>query len=231
MKIAALDDDALFLENLSGLFERSERGRGVHLVSFTNPNAFFLADLESFDAFFLDIYLGQTNGLSVAEILKKRIKNPLIVFLTTSREKGAEAFALEAIHYLVKPIDLSALDEALSRLEERLDGREKKIVLESKDGLVSLPLSDIFYIESFGNCKDFMTKNGSLSIRKSTAEVLSLLSNDPRFYTLSRSYIVNFDYVKGLKKEGLLLTTGAVLPLPRNRRKEVTVAFLSYIQG
>jgi Response regulator of the LytR/AlgR family len=107
--------------------------------------------------------------------------------------------------------------------------KDKRIVLESKGGFQPILLRDLIYVESFGNIKDFKTANGVISVRKSTEEVLSLLAHDARFFPLTRSYIVNFDYVRSLKSEGLVLSTGETLPVPREKKKAVTAAFLSYL--
>jgi DNA-binding LytR/AlgR family response regulator len=229
MKIAAVDDDVHFLDTLSNLVAQSPYGKEVNLVTFTSSKTFLLADLATFDAFILDIYIDAETGLSLAKILKKELKEPWIVFLTSAEDQAVEAFELGAVHYLLKPVEPKGLNEALRRIEEGVKAKDKRIVLENKTGFQRILLRNILYIESFGNVKDFKTTEGVISIRKSTEEVLSLLAGDPRFFALSRSYIVNFDFVRSLKGEGLLLSSGETLPVPREKKKAVMAAFLTYL--
>lgn len=229
MKIAAVDDDPTFLASLASLVASLPSGKDVTLIPFSGSQPFLVSDLATFDAFFLDIYIDGQTGIDLANHLKKEIKDPWIVFLTSSQEEAVEAFKLGAAHYLLKPIDPKTLEEALRRIKEGVARKDKRIVLESKGGFQPILLSDLIYVESFGNVKDFKTANGVISVRKSTEEVLSLLAHDARFFPLTRSYIVNFDYVRSLKSEGLVLSTGETLPVPREKKKAVTAAFLSYL--
>lgn len=229
MKIAAVDDDPRFLASLTSLVASAPSGKDVNLVPFRGSQPFLLSELATFDAFFLDIYIDTQTGIDLATVLKKELKDPWIVFITSSKEQAVQAFKLGATHYLVKPIDPEALEEALRRLKEGVANKAKRIVLEMKGGFQPILLRDLIYIESFGNVKDFKTVSGVISVRKSTEEVLSLLAHDPRFFPLTRSYIVNFDYVRSLKPEGLLLSTGETLPLPREKKKAVSAAFLAYL--
>jgi len=229
MKIAAVDDDPTFLASLASLVASLPSGKDVTLIPFSGSQPFLVSDLATFDAFFLDIYIDGQTGIDLANHLKKEIKDPWIVFLTSSQEEAVEAFKLGAAHYLLKPIDPKTLEEALRRIKEGVARKDKRIVLENKGGFQPILLRDLIYVESFGNVKDFKTANGVISVRKSTEEVLSLLAHDARFFPLTRSYIVNFDYVRSLKSEGLVLSTGETLPVPREKKKAVTAAFLSYL--
>lgn len=231
MKIAIVDDDLAFQNQFTSLAVANSLSLPVSVVPFSTGSAFLLSPLASFDAFFLDLYLGEEDGMALAETLQKELASPLLVFVTSSEGRAVEAFALAALHYLVKPLDQAKIDQALSRIDKAMEKKAKKIVFESKEGLVSVRLSDLLYIESFGNDKFFKLKDKSFSLRRSSAEMLSLLSGDPRFYPLSRSYIVNFEYVEGLQGDFLVLRNGEKLPIPHQRKKEIAEAFLAYLHS
>lgn len=190
-----------------------------------------MANYASFDAFFLDVYIDNYDGLQLAQAIRREVKDPLIVFLTHSPKEAIQAFELNAVHYLVKPIKAPALEEALTRLQTILTSRQRRLMLTTREGTAVILFSDLLYIESFGNDKEFETLQGTFSARKTNEEVLTLLEGDPRFYPLSRSYIVNLDFVKAMTKEGLVLANGSLIPLPREKRKAVAAVFLKYIQG
>lgn len=231
MKIAIVDDDLAFQNQFTSLAVANSLSLPVSVVPFSTGSALLLSPLASFDAFFLDLYLGEEDGMALAETLQKELASPLLVFVTSSEGRAVEAFALAALHYLVKPLDQAKIDQALSRIDKAMEKKAKKIVFESKEGLVSVRLSDLLYIESFGNDKFFKLKDKSFSLRRSSAEMLSLLSGDPRFYPLSRSYIVNFEYVEGLQGDFLVLRNGEKLPIPHQRKKEIAEAFLAYLHS
>jgi DNA-binding LytR/AlgR family response regulator len=231
MKIAIVDDDPASQKELAHFLESSSIEPAIAAVSFPSAGALMASSLVSFDAFFLDIYLGNEDGIALAENLRKELPHPLIIFVTSSKERAVEAFSLDAIHYLVKPLSQEKVDEAMNRLQRELEKSGKKIIFESKQGLLSVQLNELIYIESFGNDKFFKLVNRSFSLRRSTSEVLALLANDPRFYVLSRSYIINLEYVKGMKGDDLELSNGERLPIPHQRKKEVTETFFAYLHS
>ena len=231
MKIAIVDDDSAFRESFASLVKSNSLALPVSVTSFANGNALLLSPSTSFDAFFLDIYLENEDGMALAKRLDKTLVDPLLVFVTSSETRAVEAFSLPALHYLVKPLSQASVDEALARINGELEKKAKKIVFETKDGFLGVPLSDLLYIESFGNDKFFKLKDKSFSLRRSSADMLSLLGSDVRFYPLSRSYIVNFEYVEGLQGDFLLLRNGERLPIPHQRKKAVAEAFLNFLHS
>lgn len=68
---------------------------------------------------FLDVEMRGINGLEMAERLIERFENIQIVFVTAYREYAVEAFALNAVDYLIKPTSQKSIDRAVSRLLER----------------------------------------------------------------------------------------------------------------
>lgn len=109
-----VDDERLALT----LLERMLEERGVRVVgAFTKPSELKskLAALEP-DAVFLDIDMPGTNGLELAAELKNMRDEVQIVFVTAYRQYAVEAFQVNAIDYLLKPLEAEWLDHAINRL-------------------------------------------------------------------------------------------------------------------
>jgi DNA-binding LytR/AlgR family response regulator len=75
------------------------------------------------DAAFLDIRIPGPDGLSLAGQLLTLARPPLVVFVTGFSGHAVDAFRVEAVDYLLKPIEFGAVLETVRRLEHRLDGR------------------------------------------------------------------------------------------------------------
>jgi two-component system, LytTR family, response regulator LytT len=75
------------------------------------------------DAAFLDIRIPGPDGLSLAGRLLTLARPPLVVFVTGFSGHAIDAFRVEAVDYLLKPIEFGAVLETVRRLEHRLDGR------------------------------------------------------------------------------------------------------------
>jgi two-component system, LytTR family, response regulator len=119
LKVFLVDDEALALKRLSRLL--TDTGH-VEIVGQETDPAAALAKLseahlrENLDALFLDIQMPELNGF---ELLARLHWQPLVVFTTAFDEYALRAFEVNSIDYLLKPIELSPLERALRKLEQR----------------------------------------------------------------------------------------------------------------
>ena len=121
----------------------------------TNPPLFFRRGISfrtgknppPIDIIFMDIYLGGINGIEAARDISRTGRGRFI-FTTASREYALEAFALNAVHYLLKPLTKNAVREALGRcLPKREDEHPKLLEIKTRQGIVPIPMDNIVYIE------------------------------------------------------------------------------------
>ena len=202
--IAVLDDDGKDLGRVTALVEAfaSCRSLPVRVTAFSNP--FDLLDSAEkqggFDVYLLDIVMAHLSGLDVAEELRKRGERAEIVFLTSSREYGVEAFAVNAAGYLLKPVSEKAFAEVLGRLAEHLAQKGRAPVLIRVNGGVRRVMTDeIVFIESFNHRREVTLTGGrTLSTPMTLSELGELLRPFPEFRSSHRAYLVNFNFVTGI---------------------------------
>lgn len=115
MRIAAIDDEAHALERfermvsefknveLCGLFETGEQ-----LLSYIKE--------KSLDAVFLDIEMPSVNGLELAEQIQNLCENIDIIFVTAFNQYAVEAFEMQALDYIMKPLSETRLEKTIQRL-------------------------------------------------------------------------------------------------------------------
>lgn len=125
MKVILVDDEPIALDLLNMMLSKYE---DISIAgSYTKP----LDALEEIvkikpDVIFLDIEMGDVNGLEVAELFVKELKSVEIVFVTAYSEYAVDAFEVNAMDYLLKPIQEERLEKTLGRLGERIKARENK---------------------------------------------------------------------------------------------------------
>jgi two-component system LytT family response regulator len=117
IRVYLVDDEALALKRLTRLLRQTRR---VEIVGSTvNPReAVEFLSRHAVDAVFLDIQMPEMTGF---EVLQKLPKEPAVVFTTAFDRFALDAFEVNSIDYLVKPIELERLEKALTKLE-RLQG-------------------------------------------------------------------------------------------------------------
>jgi len=122
VRVFLLDDEALALRRLSRMLNASKR---VQIVGTESDPVQAVAAIrkERPDAVFLDIQMPEMSGF---EVLAKLDPQPLVVFTTAHDQFALQAFAVDSIDYLLKPIEAAHLERALNKLERMLAGRETR---------------------------------------------------------------------------------------------------------
>lgn len=149
------------------------------------------------DAVYLDIELTDMNGMSTASCLRTIDPSARLVFVTGHTKYAAEAFNVEAIDYLIKPINEDMLKRSIGRIRKSIEqnnadnkiAKSDKIVIRYKRELFFIDQNDILFIEHLNRFSRIHT----LSEIFETYEPLTAIAKrlDSNFFRCHRSYIVN----------------------------------------
>lgn len=144
LRCLILDDELPGLTYLKMLCEQIPE---VEVVKAFNSPKLFLNEINTleFDACILDIEMGEMNGLQIANLLKDKA----IIFVTAYKEYAAEAFDLNAVDYVRKPIQRDRLKQAVDKAIQRLERDHLKknfVQFNSEKGKVLLFFDQINYI-------------------------------------------------------------------------------------
>ncbi len=167
---------------------------------------------------FLDVQMPGLDGFGVIQrLLEKKLPLPLFIFSTAYDQYAVRAFEVNALDYLVKPIDHDRLTRAMERVERLLSGSENanatidrivqmiagkpapssaKVVVKTGGRLVLVNSSDIVYASIQDGVINIVTKDLEGQSNFRTVEELQG-SLDPRtFWRVHRSYLVNVNRIK-----------------------------------
>jgi two-component system LytT family response regulator len=197
------------------------------------------------DLVFLDIHMPVLNGMAVAEKLAAFDPAPYIIFVTAFDDYAIRAFELNALDYLVKPLEKERFRAAIERattairnkemlsLTERLLqlGRtnrghtlaenDHELMIRSGDSIVQLRTSDIVWIEAANQYVHIHTAARTFTASESLSQYSKRI-NDPWFFRIHRSAIVNGRAIAAVAKKRngthvLKLRTGHSLVVARSR--------------
>lgn len=115
LKTVLIDDERLALRGLEYMLKKYEK---IQIVAmFTNPmEAIDAVEAIKPDIVFLDISMPQAHGIDVASAILARYNKTEIVFITAYNQYAIEAFEINALDYLLKPVSLERLDKTINRL-------------------------------------------------------------------------------------------------------------------
>lgn len=118
MKVVCVDDEKLALDIMTHLLGKTEQIEVVGSFQKVKTALNFVLD-EQVDVVFLDIEMPEINGLELAEKILEKKPHIEIVFVTAYNEYAVEAFELNAIDYLMKPVNLTRLEKTIERLSKK----------------------------------------------------------------------------------------------------------------
>lgn len=198
--------------------EFSEYSSGEELLSE------FVAD--KFALIFLDIYMDGISGMETARKLKDIDPNCVIIFTTTSLEHGAEAFEVEAFHYLVKPVQKEKLFKVLEKWYDKVCSA-RTITLKYGRTVKEIFVSDIYYIEVMGRSCIVHTVSEKLTVSHSLSALEDMLPAS-EFIRPIRYCLVALSYIKSVSTDTLILKNGEQVPISRLERENTKQQLASY---
>jgi len=230
LRVIIADDESLSRDMLQAqLMEISPNLVQLSIVALCATGRRTIESVEELcpDLLFLDINMPDGDGMAVAKAMyANRARAPRIIFTTAHAEHAAEAFEVEAVDYLLKPIQSDRLKRAIERVLDLQKAGEhapapRMIAIPVLGGIEMLDANSIEWIEADGDYVRVHAGTRSFHFRKT----LSAFAADfqPLFRQTHRSYLVNLDQVVRLipkpKGEALLQTrSGGDIPVSRSHR-------------
>lgn len=228
-RMAICDDnraDVIYLKSFVEKWaKKAEAALQIEYFSSAEAFLFQYEEDKSYDILFLDIEMGEMNGVELARKIRKENRLVQIIFITGYMEYIAEGYDVEALHYLLKPVTAQKLNGVLDRAAERLKSKEKVLCLELPGAVVRVALGEIRYLEVQRN---YVTVHGAedYTVKKTLHELEKEL--DGSFCRTGRSYIVNLHFVKKITRTQVILKDGREIPLSRNCYEKVNRAVIQY---
>lgn len=229
-QIAICDDESIICKLLEGLVKEwaKEKAIRVKIEIFSSSESFLFAYEEDkgFDILLLDIEMPGMNGVDLAQIIREENKSIQIIFITGYMDYIAQGYDVEALNYLLKPVNEEKLFEVLNKAMERISVGEKILYIESAGEMVQLPLHSILYAEVDRNYLTIHTWDGEYTRKQTLTDLEEEL--DERFFRAGRSFLVNLMHIKRTSRTEVELKNGDIIPLSRGRYEAINQAIINY---
>lgn len=226
IRIAVCDDEESFIRDLSEKITAymEQKQISFEITGFINGED-LLKQEQSFDAVFLDIRLPGMLGIDAARSLYSRNGACPIVFITALKEYVYDAFEVEAVDYLIKPVDVKRLDGTLYRICKRLGrGEEKSLFLKGAGWCKTVKARGILYCEVLGRKVYIHTKGEVIEYYSRLKQLEHQLGAG--FFRCHRSYLVNLSHVYGYENGMAVLYNKSQVPVSRLKGQAFMEAIL-----
>lgn len=162
----------------------------------------FFDDRGEADLLLVDVNLPGNSGI---EFVKQLPKETSVIFTTAYAEYAVDGFNVNAVDYLLKPIDYKRFEEAIERFENRnLSRHNNCITFKSEYKYVRLPVDEILFIEAMRDYIKIQTTSDHFVVQSTLKEMVHQLP-DSQFIRIHRSYIIHLDSVSYLEGNQVLI--------------------------
>lgn len=201
IRTVIVDDERLAREGLKSLLKDFSEIEIIGEAA-NADEAIELVEREKPHLMFLDIEMPEKSGF---DLLEELIETPFVIFTTAYNEFAMKAFEVNALDYLLKPVQSSRLKEAISRVQKQLIeirtetdknklGEEDQVFIRDGDRCWFVKLSEIKMIESAGNYAKIHFDKFQPLIHK-TLNALDERLSEGMFFRANRQQIINLRYI------------------------------------
>lgn len=239
LKAILVDDEPSSLQNLQQ--KLTEFCPDVQIIASTSKpeDAILLIRQHKPDVIFLDIEMPRMNGFRMLDELGSLDFD--IIFTTAYNHYAVDAIRISAFDYLMKPIAIKDLQNAVERLskqrkthiKDKLEilkssltpsrSQDEKIAIPTSEGLEFIPIKTILHIESSSNySKLFFTEGKSILVTRLLKDFEDMLA-PYNFYRVHNSHLINLNYIKKyIRGEGgqVIMQNGDVIDVARRKKEE-----------
>jgi len=206
IKCIAIDDEPLALRQLAGFIEKTP---------FLHLEASFESAIEAkkylynhaVDLIFLDI---QMPGLTGMDLVKSMEVRPEVIFITAYKDYAVEGFRVDALDYILKPIDFETFQQAANKANayfdllkaqpEKLNASAEHLFIKSEYKIVRIKINDILYIEAMREYVRIYLENAKPVMSLLSMKNIEQRLPTDRFMRVHRSFIVNLEKISTIER-------------------------------
>lgn len=232
LNILIYDDDPVFARDfarqIAALPDYAPKTMTLHCL--TEEQALCDETFADCDLLFLDIDLGEKNGIDLARRLRQKNTGTVLIFVTNFKEYAPEGYEVDAFRYLDKSEVSQKLAGYFSDAVAMCRKRQRKVEILCQGEPVSLPVQHLVYAESQGHEQCLYLADGprrQLFTRMTMSQLESLLGPQG-FLRIHKSFLVNMAYLQSLQSTGALLSTGQSLPVGARSYRENKQEFVKW---
>lgn len=236
LRIAICDDVPAELHRVAAMTEEflAKRGLCAEVRMFPHPDALLTAcEMTTFHIFLLDIVMPMVSGLELGRSIRRVNTDAQIIYITTEPSFALDAYAVNPLHYLLKPVDETALCAALELAAKKTAyGEVPSVTIKTKTGLRTFPADTILCCEYQRHAVVYTLATGekaeTSTISGSFAEHIAPLVRYRRFIQPHAAFAVNMSAVCRLDKNGFTLTGGVFVPVSGKQFAAVRKQYMDY---
>ena len=202
IRVALVEDYLPQIQRMEEILNQiqQEEQLNLQIAVFTDGESFSALPAHSFDLALLDIQMDKMDGMEAAAKIREQDEDLIIIFITNLAQYAIQGYAVQAMDFILKPVNPILFKEKLMKAVRRIEKKqkEKRIPMKTDRGQVWLEMNEILYVEIVARHLQIHTETQVLRCNEPLQNIQAIL--DERFFRCHVAYLVNMDYVRQIRK-------------------------------
>ena len=174
---------------------------------------------DYYDVILMDIQMRFMDGMTAAEKIRQMDQKVIIMFITNMIQYAVRGYEVDAMDYVVKPVEYFSFSQKLDKAVGRMRSEVKEfLTIPIGEGVVKIDIADIYFIEGQRHNVIYHTSRGDYCSRITMKELEEKLAVH-NFFRCAKGYLVNMNHVEGFVGSDCVIHN-VHIPVSRTRKKE-----------
>ena len=230
IQVAVCEDQREHMENMIASLNKVKEKWNIWYDMYSSGEQLLQENaVEEYDLFILDIELPGIHGIALAEQIRLKNRKALFMFVTSFDKYRVDAFGLNVVAYITKPLTAEKLDEQLEKNRLYIHGIENYFDFTSDYENVSVKCNEIIYLSKDGRGLSVITDKKSYNCNMTIKDALKKLDT-AIFVQSHKSYVVNISRIKMIEDDEVIFKNNMSVQVSRSFKKALQEKHLSFIE-
>lgn len=232
MKIAIVEDEDTYANMLSEYIDKyaAEKGMNISASRFSDAESFLKNYQHLYDIVFMDIELGEMDGMEAAHKLREFDSTVIIIFITNLARFASQGYEVNALDFVIKPVNYFDFSMKMNKaVALAMANQDLDITVSSTSGFVRVPSCRLIYVEVMSHTIKYVLNDEVLETRDTLKNVEAKLEKFG-FLKCNSCYLVNPKFITKVKGYDLEIA-GHILKISQSRKKEFMKELTDYLSG
>lgn len=229
-KISVVEDDFDTRNRIVSALNEYSKAHNVlfQISAFDNADAFVSTYKHDVDIIFMDIELPGINGMDATKLIRKRDQKVIIVFVTNMASYAVEGYQVNALDFILKPLDKSTFEMKMNRIMDKAKlNQDVFISISYNHQTVLINISELIYVEVVDHYLYFHLTKNEYKVRGSLNSYEDDLTRKG-FLRCNNYAIVNPFYIIGINQDNVIIRNGKI-SISRQRKKAFLESLANYL--
>lgn len=232
--VAIVEDEKVYLRQLQKYLDKyqKEKGRKIEISVFTDGDEIVEDYKGTYDIILMDIQMQFMDGMTAAERIRQLDSDVIIVFITNMTEYAVRGYEVDALDYIVKPLEYFAFSRKMDRAVARVKTKvQNYLSIPTENGMKKLNVNDVLYIEIQDHTLLYHTESECIQakgrgIMRETEQMMLPYG----FFRGNNCYLINLGKVEGIE-DSCCMVGSQLLQISRSRKKAFMNALVQHMSG